>query len=278
MAAKDYQIEKLVYEKHTNRDFSSGKYYAILLVTGGTCHFDLGGKSIFCGTESAVFLKPDETISMHYHNTKFPLKLLMVRVLPSYLASLSDDSCNLSESFNFLPLSKTIIHLEVRSTTLIKNMARSILTAEEPQEQDVYGSMLYRKSMLTLLLIEFLRGCIASDHVALSRQRKHPVMDDIFLYIRAHLTEDLSLETLEKEFYVSRYHICREFKRQTGQTVHSYIVKARLDLCKKHIESGKSIKEVYELGGFGGYNHFFRAFKKEYGMTPKEYYENLKEG
>ena len=50
-----------------------------------------------------------------------------------------------------------------------------------------------------------------------------------------------------------------------------------IDLCKKHIEAGKPIKEVYELGGFGGYNHFFRAFKKEYGMTPKEYYESLTE-
>ena len=39
----------------------------------------------------------------------------------------------------------------------------------------------------------------------------------------------------------------------------------------------KPIKEVYALGGFGGYNHFFRAFKKEYGMTPKEYYESLTE-
>ena len=101
-------------------------------------------------------------------------------------------------------------------------------------------------------------------------------MDDIFRYIHEHLTEDLTLEQLEKEFFVSRYHICREFKRMTGQTPHAYIIKARLDLCKKYIEQGKSIREVYELGGFGGYNHFFRAFKKEYNMTPGEYYKSLK--
>ncbi len=273
MANPEYKIEKLVYEKHSKRSFSSGKYYEILLVTGGSCHFELDGNSIFCGTESAVFLKPEESISMSYHNTRFPLKLLVIRVLPSCLAKLSEKDCNLAESFDFLPLSKSIIHLEVRNTTLIKNMARSILTAAE--QEPLFGGELHTKCMLTLLLIEFLRACIASDHVMLSRQRQHLVMDDIFLYIRAHLTEDLSLEALEKEFYVSRYHICREFKRLTGQTVHAYIVKARLDLCKKYIESGKSIKEIYELGGFGGYNHFFRAFKKEYGMTPKQYYESL---
>ena len=54
--------------------------------------------------------------------------------------------------------------------------------------------------------------------------------------------------------------------------------KSRLDLCRKYIEQGKSIHEVYQLGGFGGYNHFFRAFRKEYGVTPKEYYRNLQPG
>ena len=66
-------------------------------------------------------------------------------------------------------------------------------------------------------------------------------MDDIFRYIREHLTEDLSLETLEEQFYVSRYHLCREFKKMSGQTIHSYIVKMRLNLCKKHIGDGEKV-------------------------------------
>ncbi len=74
-----------------------------------------------------------------------------------------------------------------------------------------------------------------------------------------------------KEFYVSRSHLIREFKKRTGQTVHSYIVQARPDLCRSYMEQGYSITEVYRMGGFGGYNHFFKAFKKVYGMTPKEY-------
>jgi len=87
----------------------------------------------------------------------------------------------------------------------------------------------------------------------------------------------MTLERLEKEFFVSREHIAREFKRQTGQTVHRYIVKARLDRCCTLIEQGLPITEVYKTSGFGGYNHFFRAFKKEYGMTPKEYFHTTRQ-
>lgn len=275
MERKEYIFQKLTYEKHANRSFLSGKYYEIFLISNGCCQFELDDNFVYCNTESAVFLKPNQKIDMHFHNSKYPLELLSLRILPSYLEELSDETCNLEKGFSFIPLSKSIIHLDVRATTLIKNVAKTIMHLAD--EEKGYGHELYERNMLSVFLILFLRSCISSDHVVVSRRRKHLVMDDIFLYIRSHITEDLSLETLEKKFFVSRYHICREFKRLTGQTIHSYIVKSRLDLCKKYIESGKTIKEVYELAGFSGYNHFFRAFKKEYGMTPKEYYESLTE-
>ena len=275
MEQKNYIFEKRNYEKQANHSFSSGQYYTIILISKGGCQFELEGHPVFCNTETAVFLKPKQKIEMHFQNSKYPLELISLHILPTFLAELSDESCDMEKAFSFLPLGKTIIHLDIRATTLIKNLAKTIMRLDT--EGETFGKDLYERNMLSVFLILFLRSCIASDHVAASHRKKHLVMDDIFLYIRQHLTEDLSLETLEKKFFVSRHHICREFKRLTGQTIHSYIVKSRLDLCKKYIEAGKSIKEVYELGGFSGYNHFFRAFKKEYGITPKEYYKSLTE-
>ena len=129
-------------------------------------------------------------------------------------------------------------------------------------EPPKFARSLYEKSLLTMILVLALRSSVQEDVQIKTNKKKHVVMDDIFIYIREHLTEDISLERLENEFYVSRYHIVREFKKMTGETPHSYIVKSRLDLCRHYIEQGKSIREVYALGGFGGYNHFFRAFKK----------------
>ena len=275
MKQKSFIIQKLLFETPVEYLFSSEEYYQILLISKGSCQFRLDDNYISCNTENAVFLKPNSQIYMYYKTQKFPLELLSISILPSYLEELSDETCDLSRGFSFVPRSRSIIHLDARDTALLKNEAKSTLRVSE--DHGSFGQALYVKNMQAVFIIQFLRACIASDHVLLSRNKKHLVMDDIFIYIRDHLTEDLSLEVLEKQFFVSRHHLCREFKKITGQTIHSYIVKSRLDLCKKHIEAGKTIKEVYKLGGFGGYNHFFRAFKNEYGMTPKEYYESLTE-
>ena len=275
MSTPSYSIEKINIAKISKRSISSKAFYTIILISKGSCFFELDNGFNSCNTETALLLKPDTTIRMEYRNDKKPLELLIIRVLPSVLKELSDKTCDLERGISFIPLSKAMIHLDTRNTTLIKNITNTTMGLLQPSSE--FGQDLYRKNMLSILFVLFLRSCIASDHVKLSHRKKELVMDDVFRYIRANLTGDLSLEVLEEQFFVSKHHLCREFKKLTGQTIHSYIVKSRLDLCKKYIEAGKPIKEVYELGGFGNYNHFFRAFKNEYGMTPKEYYESLTE-
>lgn len=275
MTKQDYSIERIYLTEKCKKKIDTKDLYVIVLISRGSCHFEPENGFIECDTETAILMKPNTTIRMEYRTDKKPLELLLIRVHPEVLNELSDDSCDLEHGFSFIPLEKAMIHLDTRDTTLMKNIAKTVLQLSD--DSDAFGHALYRKNMLSVLLILFLRSCIASDHVKLSHRKKEFVMDDVFRYIRANLGNDLSLDVLEDQFFVSRHHLCREFKKLTGQTLHSYIVKSRLDLCKKYIEMGKPIKEVYELGGFGSYNHFFRAFKQEYGMTPKEYYESLTE-
>ena len=273
MTSSNYKIEKINLSQIPNKKFYAKEYYTIILISKGTCHFEIENEFIHSNTETALLLKPNTFIQMEYRNAKIPLELFLIRVHPSLLSELSDETCDLMRGFSFLPLEKAMVHLDTRDTTLIKNITKTIMALQEDTME--FGHTLYLKNMVSILLVLFLRSCITSDHVKLSHRKKELVMDDVFRFIRANLTGDLSLETLEEHFFVSRHHLCREFKKLTGQTIHSYIVKSRLDLCKKYIEMGKPIKEVYALGGFGSYNHFFRAFKTEFGMTPKEYYENL---
>lgn len=274
MEKAPYSVARFAFSKAGKRQFSSGRYYMILYVSKGTGHFFIDEEWCFCSTEDMVLLKPNEKISFRSRGDRHQLELLQLCVLPEFLTELSDEKTNLLASFQFAPHNISVVRAPSNLSMLIKNITITLL--DIPQEAKEFGHELYERNLISMGLILFIRSCIDADKVHRSHNRKHLLMDDIFRYIHQHLTEDLSLEQLEKEFFISRYHICREFKRATGQTPHAYIVKARLDLCRKLIEQGKPIREVYALGGFGAYNHFFRAFKKEYHMTPGEYYKSLK--
>ena len=220
--------------------------------------------------QNLIIFKPGQGGRLEYAGAYGPLELIRVQLSPQTLAQLSDADTDLEKSFNVVPFRQVAVRPDSQIYMLLKNLARKLLMLS--QERTQFGAAVFEHGILQMFVVLALRACIHAEFHTASVSRHYLMLDEVFLFIQAHLTEELTLERLEKEFFVSREHIAREFKRQTGQTVHRYIVKARLDRCCTLIEQGLPITEVYKTSGFGGYNHFFRAFKKEYGMTPKEYF------
>ncbi|MBQ3193467.1 MAG: helix-turn-helix domain-containing protein [Oscillospiraceae bacterium] len=96
-------------------------------------------------------------------------------------------------------------------------------------------------------------------------------------YINDHYSEDLSLDYLANKFFISKYHLSREFQRLVGTSVHRYIIQKRLVMAKQMLSEGRPSSEVYQHCGFGDYSNFYRAFKAEYQISPKDYVLLLKE-
>ena len=96
-------------------------------------------------------------------------------------------------------------------------------------------------------------------------------IEELLRYINHNLTEDLSIETLARKYYLSKYHMMRKFKEETGYTIHNYIISKRLLLARtKKFPKAPPILKAAQLSGFSDYTTFSRAYKKQFGTAPSQ--------
>lgn len=137
---------------------------------------------------------------------------------------------------------------------------------------DILGNV-YLIELLTYLNMAYFDSYKESIQDDIIFNRK---ISDIIHYINNNLAEPLSLDMLSKKFYISKYHLFREFKKYTGYTPHEYALHKRLIHSREQLKEGSRISDICQSCGFGDYSNFYRSFIKVYGMTPKEFQQSLR--
>ena len=125
------------------------------------------------------------------------------------------------------------------------------------------------QQLMILVNRDILRDRTAQEQV--DSYRVDPKMDEILRYIGEHLSEELSVDVLAGQFYLSRYYLMHRFKAVTGYTVHQYISQKRLLRAGELIRSGVPVMKAAEQAGFSEYSTFLRAFQNTFHMSPKEF-------
>jgi YSIRK-targeted surface antigen transcriptional regulator len=91
-------------------------------------------------------------------------------------------------------------------------------------------------------------------------------------FIKTHTNQPIGVNDVLKHVYKSRSVFMEQFKKETGETIGRYILKAKLQESKQLLAySDKSIADISNFLYFSSQPHFQRAFKNEYGITPLAY-------
>ena len=123
-----------------------------------------------------------------------------------------------------------------------------------------------QKLYLTVLLTELH----ASANEILPSSETYDNISSVIAYINSHLSNELSLDSICSIFHTSRSHMNRKFRQMTGSSIWQYIKRKRLLMAKELLSNGEHPDHVYEKCGFNEYSSFYRAYKEEFGVSPKE--------
>jgi len=155
----------------------------------------------------------------------------------------------------------------VELTEIINRFIR-IGVKDVSKEKDVIASLALKELLIRLSQTQ-AREMLQKTYKQLAGNNR---LAYVVEYIKENIREDLNLDLLSNKACMSKSHFSRSFKTELGLSPTEFILRERLMLAKKYLRSTENrIQEVCFMAGFKNITYFIRAFKQEFGVTPKAF-------
>ena len=142
---------------------------------------------------------------------------------------------------------------------------------ERNKDDGSFGSDIRQITALLELLLWVAPALHASSAGEAIQNKDFMRVSPILDYIRARLSEPLTLDQIAGEFFISKHYLCRIFKSATGFSVMEYIIYSRVLMARQLLQQGVSVQQAGEMSGFSDNSHFIRPFGHLTGTSPGRY-------
>lgn len=266
---RNFQLFHLKDQMAKDFPFHYHDFHKIIIFLSGNVTYFIEGK--------AYRLKPwDILLVSHFDihravvDPSVPYERIVLWIRPDYMLSQNDEECNLSACFQ--KANQRSFNL-IRLDSALQERMRTILTDfEESCAEEEFGSALLSRALFAQFMVYvnriFLDKLYIKDKTTLKYDSQ---IETLLRYINSHLDRELSVEAISERFFISKYHLMRKFKEETGYTLHSYIVHKRLMRASLLISQGVPVMKAAEQSGFRDYTTFSRAYKKLYHTSPTQH-------
>lgn len=123
----------------------------------------------------------------------------------------------------------------------------------------------------TLMIFAHMERAYLERSAGTMKAEKPELLDRITAYIEQNYQKHITIDELARGFYVSNSTISHLFKQKMGVSLYRYITQRRLIAAKSLIAEKAPMEEVSHKVGFADYSTFYRAFKQEYGISPRQF-------
>ena len=274
MHSKDFELFHYSDNIPINVEYHNHDFYEIFFFISGKVKYIIEGKT--------YNLKPNDILLTNNKELHKPIiengvnyERIVIWIDPKFVKTIETNKTNLTLCFE--SSSKHNHNLLRPNIDLFHVINKIYERLEKACISNDYGNDLLKKVYITELLIYLNRAYFDTSKENDIDIEHNSRISDVVQYINENLCEDLSLNTLSQKFYISKYHLSRQFKQYVGFTIHQYIMKKRLIIAKIHLHDGASIDSSYIYSGFNNYQNFIKAFKDEFGLSPKKYVAFLNE-
>lgn len=239
----------------------------------------LSGDVIYIIEGKSYRLKPWDILLVGRNDVHQPIispntayERIVLWLNPHFLDAHNRNNCDLQNCFTLATERKmNMIRL---NKTDIPSLQQTLDELEEAIHDSSFGNEILKNSIFIQLMVKINRLFFGMDiKKKLEDVRYDSRIENILSHINNNLDSDLSIDSISNMFFLNKYYLMHLFKKETGFTLYNYIQKKRVIKASDYIKSGMQAGEVCSLCGFGDYSSFVRNFKKEFKLSPMQYYK-----
>lgn len=241
----------------------------ILVFFKGNITYTIEGKSYTLIPGDIILVPQGDTHKVESEENSIYARLV-IYLSPQYLSSIVENEKSLRDCF---------LHAKERYSNVVRLNEKgkeqlSVLAAgmrDDIRKKEKIGfDLLFQRTCLLQFLISLNRKMKdESLHFVNTNQCDKKIVE-IIQYLNYHLTEEISIDGLADRFFVSKYHMMRRFKAETGYTIGNYINQKRLLYARELLKQGESVTKVYLDSGFKDHSTFVRAYKQMFHEVPSK--------
>ena len=256
---KDREPKEYEYHYHD--------FYKLIWFISGNVEYHIEGKAYKLEPHDILLVNIGQ-IHKPFIGTDEPYERYVFYISKDFLSEHSEEESNLALCFQMAETEdSSVVRLSPSDSGLLFETVKLL---EQSEKESAFAGEMYSRLLFLKLLIELNRCCMKNSGVFHKTARYDKKIVEMIHYINDHLEGDLSIEGLSACFYLSKYHMMRKFKEETGYSMHQYILEKRILAAKNKILSGTPATIACMECGFKDYSTFSRAYKKLLNKLPSE--------
>jgi len=256
----DESCSELIIEEHFHNS------YEIICVLEGMVLFHIGSRTYNIAPGNIVFVNNLENHRMKVLSS--PYKRYFALIDPAWFQTAVNDPVLLSIFKNRPGHFNHAIQLDENAMKYVSGLFKRMMT--ETGEKKPYWELAVESGLKELLI--FLYRNYRASFPVMAYTKSMETIFKVQKYIEENCSDEITLETVAKTFYMDKYYLSRLFKETTGFTFKEYLILQRISRAKERLFStNDSIIKVGIDSGFNNVNHFIRIFKKYTGTSPLKY-------
>lgn len=247
-------------------------FYEIYLFLNGNVNYSVENRNYNLQSGDILLISPMELHRPIISPAKKPYERIVLWVQPSFIELYSTTDTNLARCFDsHEPFHTNLLRPREDMRENIYNLMQTLVFENNNL---TYGSDLSCiSSLLSLLVLINRLSAFDSRHVT-PENKNEIIVSEVIKYISQNYNKYITLNDLSAQFFISKYHLSHQFNRIVGTSIYRYIIQKRLIIAKQLLNDGLLPTQACEKCGFTDYANFYRAFKAEYGISPKIYFKS----